>query len=505
MPHSKNLKRYINTNTDIVSVQEREDKVQHHKYIVTIGIILALVFSSFSLFITSEAKTPFAPQIRIQPTAQEVTVGETFQIDIYVDAMDNRLRGVTIDLTYTFSILHVKNITPGPLFGSSAIIIPRSGDDGAGNIHYTVLTSKSLSSSKGVFLTIDFLVIGGIPGSLHLLKLHGALYHWNYQKIAGTQIKSGLFTIGQPDYDESFISISLSGFDSNGDSHDDAVQAHMDVGTTGGVMDVSAQGIILDPRGNKDDETWVSWSIMGSTPETGTLYLYGDGPEGWFHVTLNLFDTLNHREDSWTGTIYLYPLILPITHINATPSTWTVQPGESFSLAVTITPGRALAGIQLSITFNPSFLAVTGLEEGDLFNGCTRYFNPGIIDNLNGTLTQIYATAITGHVTQPGTFIIVNVTAKNFRGVITFSIMDTLVVDPIGIESPVVIQNASILVETIPGYDLNGDTHINILDLVLVVSQWGETGTPGWIVEDFNTDGVIDCLDVLLLADHWTG
>jgi hypothetical protein len=480
-------------------------KVRYHTSIVIIGTIVALIFSSFSLSIVPEAKTPFIPQIALQPISQEVSIGETFQVDIYVDAMDNRLRGVTLDLIYPSRILQVKNITLGSLFGSFAIINPQSGDDGAGHIHYTVLTSQRLSSSKGIFLSITFLLSKGTPDSLHFFKLSGSLYSWNYKKIPETQITSGYFTIREPDYDEYFKSVSLSGFDSNGDGYNDGIQVIMDVITTGGAIDVSVKGTLLDPRGNKDDEARVSWQISGATINAKSLSLYGDGPEGWFTVTLHLFDNRNHFEDSWTGTLYLFPLALPITYVNATPSIQAVQFGASFSIAITIDPGRPLAGIQLVITFDPSFLSITDIQKGDLFEGITHYFNKGIIDNKNGTITQIYATTIESIVTDPGTFIIVNMTAKNLSGMSTFSIINALIAAPDGIESPLVIQNASIYVETLYFYDFNGDTRINILDLVFVVSHWGEIGTPGWIIADVNTDGVINVLDVLLLSEHWTG
>jgi len=479
--------------------------VRYHTSIVILGAIITLVFSSFIPFIAIEGKTPFFPKIALQPTSQDVIIGETFQVNIYVDAMDYRLRGIIMTLTYPSSILQVKNISLGPLFGSFAIINPGSGDDGAGHIRYTVFTSRSLSSSQGIFLNITFLLIGGTPNSVHLLQITGNLYSWNYWKIPETQITSGYFTIREPDSDEYFTSVSLSGFDSNGDGHNDAVQVIMNVVTTVGIMDVSVRGTLLDPRGNKDDEASVSWEVSGGTPDARSLSLYGDGPEGGFSIMLHLFDHRNHLEDSWTGTIYLFPLILPVTYVNATPSLQAVQGGDSFSLTVTITPGRQLAGIQFDITFNPSFLSITDVKEGDLFEGITHYLNKGIIDNCNGTITQIYATTIEDFVTDPGTFLVVNLTAKNISGISTFSIINALIVSPDGIESPLVIQNASIHVEPVSFYDLNGDTRVNILDIVLVVSHWGEIGTPGWIIADVNADGVINVLDVILLSEHWTG
>lgn len=53
--------------------------------------------------------------------------------------------------------------------------------------------------------------------------------------------------------------------------------------------------------------------------------------------------------------------------------------------------------------------------------------------------------------------------------------------------------------------DVNGDGHVNALDLVLVGQHFGETGLPGWIPEDVNVDGSVDVLDIILIFQNWTG
>lgn len=53
--------------------------------------------------------------------------------------------------------------------------------------------------------------------------------------------------------------------------------------------------------------------------------------------------------------------------------------------------------------------------------------------------------------------------------------------------------------------DVNGDGHVNALDLVLVGQHFGETGAPGWIPEDINVDGFVDVLDIILIFQNWTG
>ena len=53
--------------------------------------------------------------------------------------------------------------------------------------------------------------------------------------------------------------------------------------------------------------------------------------------------------------------------------------------------------------------------------------------------------------------------------------------------------------------DVNGDGHVNALDLVLVGQHFGESGAPGWIPEDINVDGHVDVLDIILIFQNWTG
>jgi hypothetical protein len=148
---------------------------------------------------------------------------------------------------------------------------------------------------------------------------------------------------------------------------------------------------------------------------------------------------------------------------------------------------------------------VKEVKEGNIFDDIDRYFHPGIIDNVNGTIKDIYAITIGGNTSTMGTFVIITFQGKQLSGIGNVSLTNVLVGDPKGRALPFITQNGSIIVETTLGYDLNGDGYINILDLVQVVSRWGETGVPGWIAMDVNIDGVIDYLDVILIGQHWTG
>jgi hypothetical protein len=53
--------------------------------------------------------------------------------------------------------------------------------------------------------------------------------------------------------------------------------------------------------------------------------------------------------------------------------------------------------------------------------------------------------------------------------------------------------------------DINSDGVVNVLDIIGIAQHWGETGANGWIPEDVNNDGTIDVLDITIVGQNWTG
>jgi len=53
-------------------------------------------------------------------------------------------------------------------------------------------------------------------------------------------------------------------------------------------------------------------------------------------------------------------------------------------------------------------------------------------------------------------------------------------------------------------WDVNCDGDVNEEDMNLLYDHFGETGDPGWILEDVKEDGKIDVLDMILVGQHWT-
>jgi hypothetical protein len=61
------------------------------------------------------------------------------------------------------------------------------------------------------------------------------------------------------------------------------------------------------------------------------------------------------------------------------------------------------------------------------------------------------------------------------------------------------------VVQPYPDWDINGDAHTNVLDMIVIGQAMGSTGTVGWSKVDVNTDGTINVLDMIIVGQHWTG
>ena len=48
------------------------------------------------------------------------------------------------------------------------------------------------------------------------------------------------------------------------------------------------------------------------------------------------------------------------------------------------------------------------------------------------------------------------------------------------------------------------DGSVNVLNLILIAEDFGQTGTPGWIHEDVNGDGVVNIEDLIIVGQHRT-
>jgi hypothetical protein len=97
---------------------------------------------------------------------------------------------------------------------------------------------------------------------------------------------------------------------------------------------------------------------------------------------------------------------------------------------------------------------------------------PGLTLDPNGV--------IHGTPTSPGIFVF-TVTVKDAVGVTATTAL-TLKVYQVG--------------------DANQDFSVNVLDLIKIGQSFGQTGNPGWILQDVNHDGTVNVLDLIITGQH---
>jgi hypothetical protein len=157
--------------------------------------------------------------------------------------------------------------------------------------------------------------------------------------------------------------------------------------------------------------------------------------------------------------IYILALIVLTGQAQAatiilSPSSKTVNQGQTFNLNVTIDPvGTAISGAQLNLAYNRSILTVNSITEGNLFkqNGASTFFNGGTINNSKGAVENIFGVMLGPYnVSTPGTFISVNLTVIGQSGSTGIDLSNVMVSDLEGAAVAFNSTNGTININTVP-------------------------------------------------------
>jgi len=155
------------------------------------------------------------------------------------------------------------------------------------------------------------------------------------------------------------------------------------------------------------------------------------------------------------------------TTVCINPLSKIVSSGETFAVDVLCNPGQPIKSFEFRISFNPSLLQVNSVTEGNIFDGYSTYFNAGTIDNTSGTVVDIYGLIIgAGNVTDSGTFVTINITAKSVSGTTTLGLSSVGVTNETSYVS-ITVNNGSVQVDATapvitdnsPSTGTTGDTY----------------------------------------------
>ena len=139
------------------------------------------------------------------------------------------------------------------------------------------------------------------------------------------------------------------------------------------------------------------------------------------------------------------------TTLSISPISQTVDTDESFTVDVYCVPGQPIKAYELRLSFDASLLQVDSVVEGDIFNGFSCFFNDGTIDNINGSIVNIYSLIIgPGNVSDSGIFVTITFTAKDDAGNSVLDFLDvgswTGVTNETGYV-PLVVNSGNVIIE----------------------------------------------------------
>jgi hypothetical protein len=166
-----------------------------------------------------------------------------------------------------------------------------------------------------------------------------------------------------------------------------------------------------------------------------------------------MFIHIENVNKNITFGIFLLSLVFLVGYasaadVNVTPLKKIVIQGQTFDLNISIDPrGTAIAGAQLKIGFNKSVIKINNIIEGNLFkqNGANTFFNPGTINNSQGTVVSIYDMILGPYsVSTPGAFIIINATAVGISGTSGINLSNVIASDTNGQAIDLNIINGSV-------------------------------------------------------------
>jgi hypothetical protein len=154
----------------------------------------------------------------------------------------------------------------------------------------------------------------------------------------------------------------------------------------------------------------------------------------------------------------------PTTEVGISAPSGAIAPGEEFAVEVAVVPSGAIAGMQFDLSFDASLAAVSSVQEGDLLNqaGASTFFNPGTINNTEGTVTGVFGAITTpgATVSTSGTFASIAFTARTESGSCPFSLSNVVVGDAGGNSVAVSVTDGAVSIDQAPALEAIGDKSV---------------------------------------------
>jgi hypothetical protein len=151
-----------------------------------------------------------------------------------------------------------------------------------------------------------------------------------------------------------------------------------------------------------------------------------------------------------------------------------VEYDEIITVSVYVEPDEPINGVSFDYCyFDPELIQANSVEEGQLFEPYDTFFNSGTIDNINGTITNVYGLTVpaSNNITDPGYFCNISFTVQQKSGTSDLILDGIVITDAVGDPVSVEVNNGEVIVlDTSPP---------QIADLTVITSDPIDTDI-GW-------------------------
>lgn len=213
---------------------------------------------------------------------------------------------------------------------------------------------------------------------------------------------------------------------------------------------------------------------------------------------------VNYDRIAGGGAVAKAILVSNITTVQVIPENITSQLGESFSTYLNVNLKVPTSGMQTNVHWNKSVLYLNHVSQGDLFTNRSwnktnqTFWSKGVVNNSRGKVSNIFEVILgRTNTTSPGILAIMNFTVIG-RGSSEIGLGHVILSTPNGKSIPFVSANGSLSGgQTYQDEDVNQDGKIDLLDILIVATYFGQENT---IKGDINKDGIVDIIDLSRVA-----
>ena len=198
----------------------------------------------------------------------------------------------------------------------------------------------------------------------------------------------------------------------------------------------------------------------------------------------------------WDNTVRLWdisPTPTPAPTVRIAPSpVLSPAAGKNLVVKVNISGVQNVGGYQATVGFDPTALRYVESANGTYLPAGALFVPP--VEHANQV--TLAAVSLSGDSDGAGTLATLTFEVVAVKPS-SITLSDVMIMEQDLTSIPITARNGNIVVRSKEALDVNGDGIVNILDLTVVATHFGEVGENS---ADVNGDGVVDIKDLLLVA-----